>query len=352
MAPVAVGELVADTSVCPTLTRGSTQEHHTGCTQPFESLVSVAVRSIPYAKHDQAAAQAGRRRQSPRKTRRPQMDYCSSCRRHLNGALVCPGCGAYAPDIAPPATHGRIGSAPAMTGAAPGTNPHRESTTSATWHDRPLDDEAGFNAVADAAPYALDVEEHPSPGQQGRAARRRQQARWKKNKRRAAVASAFAIVGGGLTIATMDRHSTDRAQAATAPDQRNTGAVEEQTPEQNPPESTPATTERNHRSSQTPSEPQPPTTNAPREQSLAAPPRKPPIARPDTAAPPRPAASSTPQPQNTAESAGETAPERSDATTEQPPPTADGTHSDASRKDPALISTSPSEVCVLMVCLG
>ena len=29
------------------------------------------------------------------------MDYCSTCRRHLNGALVCPGCGAYAPDIAP-----------------------------------------------------------------------------------------------------------------------------------------------------------------------------------------------------------------------------------------------------------
>ena len=31
------------------------------------------------------------------------MDYCYSCRRNLNGALVCPGCGAYAPDIAPPA---------------------------------------------------------------------------------------------------------------------------------------------------------------------------------------------------------------------------------------------------------
>ncbi|WP_456303003.1 SCO2400 family protein [Streptomyces mirabilis] len=25
------------------------------------------------------------------------MDYCSSCRRYLNGALVCPGCGGYAP---------------------------------------------------------------------------------------------------------------------------------------------------------------------------------------------------------------------------------------------------------------
>ncbi|WP_202976852.1 hypothetical protein, partial [Streptomyces sp. E2N171] len=32
---------------------------------------------------------------------RQRMDYCSTCRRHLNGALVCPGCGAYAPDIAP-----------------------------------------------------------------------------------------------------------------------------------------------------------------------------------------------------------------------------------------------------------
>ncbi|MEU2777830.1 hypothetical protein ABZ646_34310 [Streptomyces sp. NPDC007162] len=32
------------------------------------------------------------------------MDYCTLCRRHLNGALVCPGCGAYAPDIAPRAT--------------------------------------------------------------------------------------------------------------------------------------------------------------------------------------------------------------------------------------------------------
>ncbi|MYS17007.1 hypothetical protein GTW73_28380, partial [Streptomyces sp. SID4982] len=30
------------------------------------------------------------------------MDYCSACRRHLNGALVCPGCGDCAsPDLAP-----------------------------------------------------------------------------------------------------------------------------------------------------------------------------------------------------------------------------------------------------------
>ncbi|MGW1915529.1 SCO2400 family protein [Streptomyces sp. NPDC002076] len=60
------------------------------------------------------------------------MDYCSTCRRHLNGALVCPGCGAYAPDIAPPAAHGRSGSPPATTSAAPATTAHPDPTASVT----------------------------------------------------------------------------------------------------------------------------------------------------------------------------------------------------------------------------
>ncbi|MEU7244204.1 SCO2400 family protein [Streptomyces sparsogenes] len=34
------------------------------------------------------------------------MDYCPSCRRHLNGAVSCPGCGAYAGGYAYPATEG------------------------------------------------------------------------------------------------------------------------------------------------------------------------------------------------------------------------------------------------------
>ncbi|WP_423835875.1 SCO2400 family protein [Streptomyces endophytica] len=64
------------------------------------------------------------------------MDYCSSCRRNLNGALVCPGCGDYAPDIAPPAHHrARTGAeaaalweswqAPEATAAAPTRTPWR-----------------------------------------------------------------------------------------------------------------------------------------------------------------------------------------------------------------------------------
>src|SRR5882757_9174376 len=43
------------------------------------------------------------------------MDYCYTCRRILNRALVCPGCGAYAPEVdataaaAPAATDPRFG---------------------------------------------------------------------------------------------------------------------------------------------------------------------------------------------------------------------------------------------------
>lgn len=113
------------------------------------------------------------------------MDYCSSCRRHLNGALVCPGCGAYAPDIAPPTdllqsveTPADLPAGiPAGTGG-PGSGVGAQHT--------------------DAAP----VEGTTASGQ-GRAARRRQLARWKKHRRRAVVATAVALVGGGLTVAAL-----------------------------------------------------------------------------------------------------------------------------------------------------
>ncbi|MFF3202104.1 hypothetical protein [Streptomyces sp. NPDC002962] len=55
------------------------------------------------------------------------MDYCHPCRRHLNGALTCPGCGAPAQQLRayPPATSGpepyaRDGSAHPMPGAPDG----------------------------------------------------------------------------------------------------------------------------------------------------------------------------------------------------------------------------------------
>ncbi|MEU1202405.1 hypothetical protein ABZ446_40170 [Streptomyces sp. NPDC005813] len=279
------------------------------------------------------------------------MDYCSSCRRHLNGALVCPGCGAYAPDIAPRTADGRIRLAPARTGVGPAPTAHRADTGTGrgadTWYDSPSDD---------VVPYAPAAEtESMPPRQQGRAARRRQLARWKKNKRRAAVASAVALFGGGLTIASMDRHSTDRTQAATAPDDRTMGTAHEQPPEQDRPASTPAPAQDARHSSPTHSLPQPATTNAPRQQSLTATPRATlPIVRSDSTATSRPAATSTPRPQSTAPVADTTAPSQSGTTTDQSsePTTAHGTDSSGSQSSPALISTSPDEICVLVVCLG
>ncbi|MFF7265651.1 hypothetical protein ACFZCL_35965 [Streptomyces sp. NPDC008159] len=171
------------------------------------------------------------------------MDYCSSCRRHLNGALVCPGCGAYAPDIAPsaPGTTTSMAVAPTVPAA---TWEYAASGAEETWHDdgRPEPEPepdlgpgtgpstelvpAGV-AHAEGADGIEDVQGVPV-APQGRAARRRQMARWKKNQRRAVVATAVALVGGGLTVMGMDRQSTDRTQAATAPDAEGLSAVEEQ----------------------------------------------------------------------------------------------------------------------------
>jgi hypothetical protein len=117
------------------------------------------------------------------------MDYCSSCRRHLNGALVCPGCGAYAPDIAPPLWRG--------------------PATTAEWE--PWRTAESPEDADDGEPDDTD------PALQGRAARRRQVARWKKNRRRAAAATAVALVGGGLTVASLPGGgSKDRAETAAA----------------------------------------------------------------------------------------------------------------------------------------
>jgi len=289
------------------------------------------------------------------------MDYCSSCRRHLNGALMCPGCGAYAPDIAPPFVNGRDGLGPgswAMTGDAAGTAAAAESPASDRWPDATMRDEAELGTGANTAPYTApvgDVDGVPAE-QQGRAARRRQRARWKKNQRRAVVATAVALVGGGLTISTMNRGSTDQAQAATAPDNRSMGAAEKQAPEPSRPASTPPTT---LRSSPTTPEAEPPVTNDPREQSLSTPSRTTrSVDRPDTGSP-RPTATSTPQSQSATPppdttTPETTAPETTDTATEQPSKTAptNGNGSDHSQTQPAPASTSPTQLCLLVVCLG
>ncbi|OQD56273.1 hypothetical protein BM536_008260 [Streptomyces phaeoluteigriseus] len=287
------------------------------------------------------------------------MDYCSTCRRHLNGALVCPGCGAYAPDIAPPATNSRPvpipGATAATTADAPGSWQAGQSTSLEPGYDSSSQGEA---EPCDTGPAAADTAAAGSAGL-GRAARRRQLARWNKNKRRAAVATAVAIVGGGLTVATMDRQSTDRTQAATAPDRHSMGLAEEQVvPESNRPAPAPPAEDRTSRTAADARN-----TGTARQQPQAVPasaearsarqaPAGPPNARP-VAAVPAPVAAPQPAAQTTDHAPVASAPENS-GTAVQPsgsPAQADSTEASASQADPASASTSPSQLCLLVLCL-
>lgn len=268
------------------------------------------------------------------------MDYCSSCRRHLNGALVCPGCGAYAPDIAP---HG-----PTAVSTA------RAAAPSAAWYDDDLPAEPSPSATDEAA--SDDVADAPTASQ-GRAARRRQLARWKKNKRRAAVASAVALVGGGLTLASMDRQSPDRAQAASAPDNRPMGATDGEPDTGTPPVSTPPG---HHRSPRTtaPAHTRQPAGAAPHRQTLAIAPRAtPPNTHPDAVAAPAPAQTPAAHRQTTTPASGGSG-TGTGTVAQQPsapapaPSTSSGTDSGTPRTSPAPAATSPSQLCLLVVCLG
>ncbi|NEC88576.1 hypothetical protein [Streptomyces sp. SID12501] len=186
------------------------------------------------------------------------MDYCSTCCRHLNGALACPGCGAYAPDIVPlaDATPAPASATDAVTRQAP---VH-------LWNDAESGAEEAQRYGQPPQDHPYDSSDAPSPAPNGRAARRRQRERWKKTQRRALVATAVALVGGGMTAFSLNRQAPDRTQAASAPDRETMGGAEEQLTDPTPVSSTPTDTQRaKHTSSATlPSAP-----DAPHEQAAA-----------------------------------------------------------------------------------
>ena len=286
------------------------------------------------------------------------MDYCSSCRRHLNGALVCPGCGAYAPDIAPSAAGGPAASA--APGPAAGATTAWGSPPVDNWYDGYFRDETTPPAEPDATAspaFADDLEgaEGAPVAAQGRAARRRQRARWKKNQRRAVVATAVALRGGGLTVASMDRGSGDKAQATTAPERPEAGPAEQQHTELTRPASTPPDTDETPRTDTPSSKPSP--TSVARE-SVATERTTRQFTRPDAAATSSATATTVPQTQtvappsggNTGDSGGSSA----DQQTPAPAPT-DGADSGASQapSNPAPEEGTPEQLCVLnLLCLG
>lgn len=300
------------------------------------------------------------------------MDYCSSCRRHLNGALVCPGCGAYAPDIAPVTAHGRAVAAPARTaprGTAVSAAVAWESWTPDTTHEeRPGAETPAWDDPDDAPQTGPAGSAGGAP--QGRAARRRQRARWKRNQRKAVVATAFALVGGGLTFGALDRHTADRAQAAPAPDAASMGGTDYQASENPDPSSTAAGTNRSGHPSSTSSA----AAGLPRQGSVAPVPRSTPSAvRPDSAAAPRALTATTaPQQQSVSSSSGSSsssstgsssgttaaAPGGSTASTAPTsgqtaaPAPGNSTDPGTPHSNPAPSATSPSHLCLLVICLG
>lgn len=140
------------------------------------------------------------------------MDYCSTCRRTLNGVFVCPGCGAYAPDIAPAGSH--LHHTPSTVAVMAEISHTREYDAFPGYHDPAFVDAAFIDPDVDAPVGPA------TPSATGRAARRRRLADWKKQRRRAVVASTVALVGGGLTLAFMpsSRPSASQAQASSLPD--------------------------------------------------------------------------------------------------------------------------------------
>ncbi|MFE2839867.1 hypothetical protein ACFXI6_54740 [Streptomyces mirabilis] len=168
------------------------------------------------------------------------------------------------------------------------------------------------------------------------------------------VATAVALVGGGLTVASTDRPSGDPAQAATAPKDPGMGAVQDQAVQDTRPTST--------RPDRHPSSPALPAQSpAPdllrRHYATASLRTTVPSAQPDAAAAPGTTAMLAPQPQATAPSSGGTVTDRTDTAhttpTQTPTPAAtNGTDSGTSQANTAPATTSPSKVCLPVLCLG
>ncbi|MFZ3470020.1 SCO2400 family protein [Streptomyces sp. 4.24] len=119
------------------------------------------------------------------------MDYCTACRRHLNGALACAGCGTPAEYLIPAAP-------PRPAAASPGSDPA---------------------ALADV--YADSLVVLSGAGQQGRAGSRRR-ATHRRRRRTALTAGIGLLLAGGATLGlarmATDGQRTDRAATVVLTD--------------------------------------------------------------------------------------------------------------------------------------
>jgi hypothetical protein len=185
---------------------------------------------------------------------------------------------------------------------------------------------------------------------QGRAARRRQMARWKKSRRRAAVASAVALVGGGLTVAALPSGpATGHAQAASMPKPATPDATRTDTTNSSPAQ--PDTGDTRHRATDTHS---PGTTSPVQATTVEAPPTATASPQPDTTFTAHPPAATSPLPHTTPAATNGTPLYHAAApipqTTAPAPTDRPGAGTSAASPAPTTAS-SPTPVCLLVVCL-
>ncbi|PJE98072.1 hypothetical protein CUT44_02205 [Streptomyces carminius] len=281
------------------------------------------------------------------------MDYCSSCRRHLDGALVCPGCAAYAPDIAPRITDSGIlparPAASAVKDDASGETGARGATAPAARRDGPPREEAlpGAGGEEGPPPGTSGGVGGAPPARQGPTVCRGLPPRWKKTRRRAVVATAVALVGGGLAVATVERPSTGRVQAAAPDDGMDTAkarATEETLRPARPVSPAPSPS---------------PTAGTPRRGPLVVAPRAQwgmgDVLMPDPAVSPHPATTTAPPSGAVPSTPGATTPDGSGTAPEQPSaPGADGTAAPGASRSasPPGPTSPPAEICLFALCLG
>ncbi|MGZ3098941.1 SCO2400 family protein [Streptomyces sp. H72] len=147
------------------------------------------------------------------------MDYCLPCRRHLNGALACPGCGTPADELRSPEPH-----LPGHTPYAGPTEPPRH--TAPVW---PAAEEADPSAdTPDGAPDDTPDGAPDDAFTGGRAGRRDRKAAAHRRRRRRTlfVAAGFVLAAGGLSLAELGLDAPGSpATPAAAGDETTDGGV-------------------------------------------------------------------------------------------------------------------------------
>lgn len=139
------------------------------------------------------------------------MDYCHPCRRHLNGALACPGCGTPCHELgaagdaltASEVFDRRYGVEPAATDATPREAPGQQ-----------LDDDPDETLDEDPDDGAGDA----APGARSSRRDRKAAAHRRRRRRTLLVVAGFVLAAGGLSLAELgtDAPHTPEEPAAAA----------------------------------------------------------------------------------------------------------------------------------------